>query len=101
MQSNNTTAETPKLKLKSTVTITDTVDVDIDLPYFCKYGGSYTKVISEDRIVTVDDYWFSKSIEIGLFAHHKQVIAKGNPISEDEFNQAYQTVLSKIQNQTL
>jgi hypothetical protein len=96
MQSKEITIESPKLKVKGS--ITTEIDTEINLPYFCKLGRShFVKINSKNEVITVDVYSFSTAIEIST-DHLTPFRANCVECSEEEFNEAFQTAFSKIQN---
>jgi hypothetical protein len=93
----NQTIETPKLILKGSVEI----EKEINLPYFCKYSDNhFIKVVSKYKCVVVQTYSFSFVIEVNN-TPHVGIISQSVPIAEEEFNQAFEAALTKIQNQSL
>lgn len=95
------TIESPKLKLS--VDLTQKVEKEIALPYFANYGSMFIKVLENKTTIVVKTYSFTKSIEITPVEHYdSSLVMNGcNPITEQEFNEAYETALTHIQNQTL
>jgi hypothetical protein len=90
-------------KLKYNSTVATPVEKEISLPYYYqenKYSGTLVKIESEDRVITVIDY------EGGCYVSVKKLerilggseIDKGIPCTEQEFNSALTSALSKIQN---
>lgn len=86
------------MKLQQVIKKEEYVEKEIPLPYFCKLGdGSYFKVITEERIVIVKLNTLWAQIQLyELIAGHGGDIAKGQEITEQEFNEAYHKALFEI-----
>lgn len=85
--------------LKVKKTITQQIEVTISLPRFFKYDRSLYAAYDEKTVVKVMPYEECKyfgisSCDAMLFDNE---IAKGEEISEEEFNEAYETTMAKIQ----
>lgn len=102
MQSNNITIETQKMKINQTVSKLIEIEKEIDLPYCFagKDGYDYYKIISPEVSIAVFDFPGSKlSIELRSSVTH--FLDNTVEINESSFNEAYNKVLYKIQNQNL
>lgn len=78
------------MKISTTVTETKSVEKEITLPYYFKIGHDLSKVISKTHFITIDtdnDWW---AIKVRPVNAYKGDIAKGEPITEEEYNQAFE-----------
>ena len=79
------------LKLETKVQVYETVNLDIPLPHFFNDKDGYScKVVNNDHLITVDtatNFW---GIKVLMVKYNLDRIAKGTPISEFEFEAAYQ-----------
>jgi hypothetical protein len=99
MQNYNSTTETPKLKIKTT--ISEEFEKEIDLPYYCKFSDDhFLKVESDRKAITVQTYHFAYSIRVDDIPNYS-IIAQSEECSKEEFNTAFETVLTKLQNVSL
>jgi hypothetical protein len=92
------TTDTPKLKIKETIIEKKIFEKEVDLPYYCKSenGYSHYKIISENLAIKVSDWGFQCEIVMKQSVNH--LIDDAIEINEAEFQAAFQTTLSKIQN---
>lgn len=99
MQSNNTTTETPKLKISETITHTERVEKSVSLPYFFKdvECGYLCKVVSNEHFILVDNSSNWWSARVRPVKSYLIEVAKGLPITEDEFEAAYENALMCVQ----
>lgn len=100
MQSNNQTTETPKLRIVATVKETTTVSIekDLSLPYYFKdeKGGEVYKVVSKEFSIRIYDkkgWWRINVLPTDMYENE---IASGTPISEFEFDAAYQKAMMYV-----
>ena len=99
MQSNTTTAESPKLKITATYTETKRVEKEISFPYFFKDEyGNHCKLINEHfYLSTKSDVKFGlHTIEAYPVKHFKDRVVKGTQITEEEFEVAYDKAMMYI-----
>jgi hypothetical protein len=85
--------------MKIIAKIAKEVEKEIALPYFCKRGQSFFKVETENKVIIVDVYDFSRSIAVGLPCHQRLNIAMSEPCTEDEFLEALYKVSDFLQKQ--
>lgn len=101
-QSNNTTAEMPKLKIVTTVTVREEKELDLNLPYFCKRigtGTAYTiyKVESETKVVHVyNGYGLHQIIRGPLHLYQNEILSECVPCTEADFEAALGLAADKI-----
>jgi hypothetical protein len=96
IQSNNTTAEMPKLKVVTTVTTTEQKELELDIPYFCKYEHNFYKVQSEKKVVEVYSYGSLHMITIQQLSFCSSKVLKAERITEADFEAALDEVADKI-----
>jgi hypothetical protein len=101
MQSTEIKTESPKLTIKEIIREERTFEKEVNLPHYCKSPNSYShyKIVSENSAIKVSDWGFQCEIVMRESVSH--LIADAVDSNETEFQIAYETVLSKIQNQTL
>jgi hypothetical protein len=99
-QSNNTTAEMPKLKVVTTVTTTEQKELELSIPYYFKDKyDNLCKVVDQDYFLSAKcggnmSFW---TVEAYSVKSWKERIATGTPITEGEFETAYDKALMFIQ----
>lgn len=98
MQSTEIKTETPKLKIKTTITEKRQIDIEVDSPYYCKYSDGHFLRVEQDYTLSVKTYQHNTGIDRGHTEHWSGVIPSCTECTEEEFNQAYETALTKIQN---
>jgi hypothetical protein len=98
MQNYQSTMEIPKLTIDTVVTETKRVAKDINLPYFFKdKSGGRCKVVTLDHFISVDNdknWWAVRTRPV---KGYEADIAKGETITEDEFEAAYSNALMCVQ----
>lgn len=73
--------------------------IEVPNPYFCKHGPTYCKA-THQYVICVVNAQDIKEIGLSTFANNGIVVIS-EPCTEQEFNEAFEDVLSKIQNQSL
>ena len=78
---------------------TEDVEMDINLPYYCKSGSNYYKVISEDKAIQVtENSAYSLFPGVAILCAGSHILGKGHEqITQDEFESAYKKVLTEIE----
>jgi hypothetical protein len=99
MQNNNTTAEMPKLSIDEVITEKRRIQKEVPLPYYVKLKNSNVvcKVVSRDHFIKVDpdkNWWGVKVAPVNSYLSE---IAEGTPITEDEYNQAFETAKTYVE----
>lgn len=86
------------MKINQMVHESRLIEIDIELPYFCKSDeDTFIKVITEDRILVVKTHnLWSQILLYELMSGHHSDIAKGQQITEQEFNEACHKALFEI-----
>jgi hypothetical protein len=98
----NQTIETPKLRIKANITETIQIDMEVDSPYYCKYSDNHLfKLKENDLVISVKVYNHVTAIELESTQVWAKVLPQCQKCTEEEFNNAYKTALTKIQNQSL
>jgi hypothetical protein len=91
------TTESPKLKIATTITHTERVDKDIELPYYFKDClGCSCKIVNDHFLISVDienNFWAIKTSPVSACGDR---IAKGTPISQDEYDAAYSKAMMYV-----
>jgi hypothetical protein len=98
MQNYVTATESAKSSMKIITTITEKkfIEKEIELPYFCKYTDYYYKVATEKEVVVADySTGYSSVKRMGFWLAEENII-KAEPITEQEFNQAFETALNNV-----
>jgi hypothetical protein len=70
-------------------------ETEIKLPYFCHKDGWYVKVKSEDEAWRITIGAYSGISKASMSAFNSE-IGRGEPITEDEFNEKWTEALSAI-----
>lgn len=83
--------------MKIQTKLTTDVELDIEFPYFCKYGKHYTKVISENKSITVALYDGHTEMAIKGTAVVSGIIAMSERCTEQEFNAAFSLAFTNIE----
>lgn len=78
--------------------VTHTIQKDLSFPSFFKYGdGAFFKVINESVCIQVDTYDFGYKIERSSGGVPFLILRNdATQIDEAEFNEAFESVLNKI-----
>lgn len=78
-------------------------EIEVTYPQYRKYGGTLHKLLSDkDYIgVEVDEKWdwtkaYKAEVMKGYYSTVAMIYSEGNEISEDDFNNAFTTVLSHL-----
>lgn len=87
-----------KLEVDSFRQIKERVSKELDLPYFFQHEDAFYKIISNNEILVVRVSMSWVSIVKSIPSTFRNEIATGIPRLDFEFEQAFQTALSKIQN---
>lgn len=97
MQNYDQQTEVPKLRIATTITEIKSVDKEITLPYYFQdKDRNICKVVSNDHLISIDtdkDWWGTKVFPV---RHYKAEISQGTPISEFEFEAAYQKAMMYV-----
>lgn len=94
----NQTNGISKMKITEVITERKTVEKEVNIPYYFKDEYSnLCKVISTEHFISAradKDYWAIQTLPVNGF---KERIAKGTPITEDDYNNAYEKALNYLQ----
>lgn len=83
------------MKIKTTITEKREVEIDVELPYFCKKGDEFLKVISERSAIKIytSNNWKSVTLADPLPFGWTFNAGEFKECTEEEFNAAYHHVL--------
>jgi hypothetical protein len=99
MQNYQSTMESPKLSIDEVITEKRRVQKEVPLPYYVKLKNSNAvcKVVSRDHFIKVDpdkNWWGVKVVPVNSYLSE---IAEGTPITEDEYNRAFETAKTYVE----
>jgi hypothetical protein len=78
------------MKLKKQITTVEEVEIEISFPYHVKLSDYlFARVDSEEEYLRVGLYPHSTFIEKGVNSFSVETLISNEPITEDEFTEAY------------
>ena len=82
-------------KIKVTVTSKEVKELEVTFPYYTRDNSLYWKFLSENKVIIVTDYPFSRSIDYSNGVVPESWITN-DPITEEEFNQKFNEVMNAL-----
>ena len=82
-------------KIKVTVTSKEVKELEVTFPYYTRNNSLYCKFLSENKVIIVTDYPFSRSIDYSNGVVPESWITN-DPITEEEFNQKFNEVMNAL-----
>lgn len=85
-----------KFTIKTTVS--KEVEKEVGLPFFCKNGGLFMKVLSKSETIAVNDYSFCTGIEVADTGRFSGIMVDAVPCTEEEFNASFEKAMNVFSN---